>query len=82
MCYAARYKVPLSTSNWAGYIDKEIIVKPFLPFIKAVEYLPNKLTPFNFKIYYKKENYLNVRTAVFKYITFSIVKVQYVSMLR
>ena len=31
--------------------------------------MPNKLTPFNFKIYYKKESYLEVRTAVFKYIT-------------
>ena len=34
-----------------------------------MECLPNKLTFFNFKIYYKKENYLKVRTAVFKYIT-------------
>ena len=34
-----------------------------------MECLPNKLTPFNFKIYYKKENYLKVRTVVFKYIT-------------
>ena len=48
--------------------------------MKAVEYLPNKLTPFNFKIYYKEENYLKVRTAVFKYITPPIVKVQYVGM--
>ena len=27
-----------------------------------MEYLPNRLTFFNFKIYYKKENYLKVRT--------------------
>ena len=39
-----------------------------------MEYLPNRLTPFNFKIYYKKKNYLKVKTAVFKYITPSIVK--------
>ena len=39
-----------------------------------MEYLPNKLTPFNFKIYYKEEHYLKVRTVVFKYITPSIVK--------
>ena len=39
-----------------------------------MEYLPNRLTPFNFKIYYKEENYLKVRTAAFKYITSSIVK--------
>ena len=34
-----------------------------------MECLPNRLTPFNFEIYYKEENYLKVRTAVFKYIT-------------
>ena len=39
-----------------------------------MEYLPNKLTPFNSKIYYKEENYLKVKTAVFKYITPPIVK--------
>ena len=39
-----------------------------------MECLPNKLTPFNFKIYYKKENYLKVKTVVFKYITAPIVK--------
>ena len=37
--------------------------------MKAVEYLPNKLTPFNFKIYYKEENYLKVKTVVLKYTT-------------
>ena len=63
-----RYKVPLSTSKQAKYIDKETIVKP-LSLIKAVEYLPNKLTLFNSEIYYKEENYLKVKTAVFKYIT-------------
>ena len=39
-----------------------------------MEYLPNRLTPFNSKIYYKEENYLKVKTAVFKYITPPIVK--------
>ena len=73
MCYAVRYRVPLSTSNWARYIDKEIIIKLFYS-IKAIKYLPNRLTLFSFKIYYKKENYLKVGTAVFKYITLSIVK--------
>ena len=42
--------------------------------MKAVEYLPNRLTPFNSEIYYKEKNYLKVRTAVFKYITPPIVK--------
>ena len=31
--------------------------------------MPNRLTPLYFKIYYKEENYLKVKTAVFKYIT-------------
>ena len=46
-----------------------------------MECLPNRLTPFNFKIYYKKENYLKVKTVFFKYITPSIVKglVYYIS---
>ena len=39
-----------------------------------MEYLPNRLTFFNFKIYYKKENYLKVKTAAFKYTTPPIVK--------
>ena len=39
-----------------------------------MEYLPNRLTPLYSEIYYKKENYLKVRTAVFKYINSSIVK--------
>ena len=34
-----------------------------------VECLPNRLTPLYFNIYYKEENYLKVKTAVFKYIT-------------
>ena len=34
-----------------------------------MEYLPNRLTLLYSKIYYKEENYLKVKTAVFKYIT-------------
>ena len=34
----------------------------------------NRLTPLYFKIYYKKENYLKIKTAVFKYINCSIIK--------
>ena len=43
--------------------------------------MPNRLTPLYSKIHYKEENYLKVRTAVFKYITPFIVKVEYISML-
>ena len=39
-----------------------------------MEYLPNRLNPLYFKIYYKEKNYLKVKTAVFKYITPPIVK--------
>ena len=42
--------------------------------------MPNRLTPLYSKIYYKEENYLKVKTTVFKYITTSIVKVKYISM--
>ena len=31
--------------------------------------MPNRLTPLYSEIYYKEENYLKVRTIVFKYIT-------------
>ena len=43
--------------------------------------MPNRLTFLYSKIYYKEENYLKVKTAVFKYITPPIVKVEYVGML-
>ena len=36
---------------------------------KALEYLPNRLTPLYSKIHYKEKNYLKERTEVFKYIT-------------
>ena len=42
--------------------------------------MPNRLTPLYSKIYYKEENYLKVKTVVFKYITPPIVKVGYVGM--
>ena len=34
-----------------------------------MKYISNKLTLLYSEIYYKEENYLKVRTAVFKYIT-------------
>ena len=46
-----------------------------------MECLFNKLTLLYSKIYYKEENYLKVKTVVFKYITPPIVKVKYVSIL-
>ena len=43
--------------------------------------MPNRLILLYSKIYYKEENYLKIRTVVFKYITPPIVKVEYVSIL-
>ena len=43
--------------------------------------MPNRLTPLYSNIYYKEENYLKVKTAVFKYITSPIVEVEYVGIL-
>ena len=43
--------------------------------------MPNRLTLLYSKIYYKEENYLKVKTVVFKYITPLIVKVKYIGML-
>ena len=43
-----------------------------------MEYSPNRLTPLYSEIHYEEENYLKVRTAVFKYTNSSIVKVEYV----
>ena len=63
-----RYWVPLSTGKWARYIGRKTIIKPFL-LMKAIECLLNRLTPFNFEIYYKEKNYLEVRTVFLKYIT-------------
>ena len=73
MCYAMRYRVPLYIGKWARYIDREIKLSLFY-FVKAVKCLSNRLTPLYFKIYYKEENYLKVKTALFKYTTPSIVK--------
>ena len=44
----------------------------------TIEFIPNRLTFLYSKIYYNKENYLKVITAVFKYITPPIVKVKYI----
>ena len=50
----------------AQYIDKD--VKSQASFTKkALEYLPNRLTPLYSKIHYKEENYLKVRTELLIY---------------
>ena len=67
-CYAVKYRVLLETGNWAGYIDKDI--KSQTSFTKkALKCLPNRLTPLYSKIYYKEENYLEVKTKLFIYLS-------------
>ena len=57
-------------SDWARYVDR-INRQDLTGLITVItiECLPNRLTPLYSKIYYKEENYLKVKTAVFKYIT-------------
>ena len=61
-----KYKVLLWTSNWAGYVDRDIKSQAFFT-KKALEYLPNRLTPLYSKIHYEEENYLKVRTKLLIY---------------
>ena len=63
-----KYKVPLRTGKWAKYVGRDIESQAFFT-EKALECLPNRLTPLYFKIYYKEENYLEVRTKLFIYLS-------------
>ena len=66
MYYIVKYKVLLWTSNWAGYVNKDI--KSQVSFTKkALKCLPNRLTLLYSKIHYKEENYLKVKTELFIY---------------
>ena len=56
-------------NNWAGYVDRINRQDQGWLLWLLIECLPNRLTPLYSKIHYKKENYLKVKTAVFKYIT-------------
>ena len=68
-------------NDWARYVDRTNRQDLTWSLWLLVECLPNRLTPLYSEIHYKEENYLKVRTAVFKYITPPIVKVEYVGML-
>ena len=63
-----KYKVLLWTSKWAKYVNRDIESQASFT-IKALKYLPNKLTPLYSKIYYKEENYLKVRTELLIYLS-------------
>ena len=56
----------ISRGKQTKYIDKDIENQASFT-EKALEYLPNKLTPLYFKIYYKEENYLKVKTKLLIY---------------
>ena len=61
-----KYKVLLKSSKWAQYIDRDI--KSQASFTeKALECLPNRLTPLYFEIHYEEENYLKVKTELLIY---------------
>ena len=65
-----RYLVPISTGNWAKCVDKiKSQVRTGVNQYRLLRVLPNRLTPVYSKHYYEEENYLKVRTVVFKYIT-------------
>ena len=65
-----RYLIPISTSNWARYIDRiKSQVQTGVNQYRSLRVLPNRLTLIYSKNYYKEENYLKVKTVVFKYIT-------------
>ena len=66
MCYAVKYKVLLWTGNWAGYVDKDIESQASFT-EKALEYLPNRLTPLYSEIYYEEDNYLKVKIRLLIY---------------
>ena len=53
MYYVVRYRVPHRSSKWAQYIDRDIESQASFT-IKALECLPNRLTPLYSKIHYKK----------------------------
>ena len=61
-----KYKVLLWTGKWAKYIDRDIESQASFT-KKALECLPNRLTPLYSKIYYEEENYLKVKTKLLIY---------------
>ena len=70
MCYTVRYLVPMSTGNWARCVNRiKLQVQTGVDQYRSLKVLPNRLTPIYSKNYYEEENYLTVKTVIFKYIT-------------
>ena len=61
-----KYRVLLWTGKWARCVDRDIESQASFT-KKALECLPNRLTPLYFKIHYEEENYLKVKTKLFIY---------------
>ena len=61
-----KYRVLLWTGKWARYVDRDIESQASFT-KKALECLPNRLTPLYSKIYYEEENYLKVKTELLIY---------------
>ena len=58
-----RYLVPISTGNWARYVDRiKLQVRTGVDQYRSLRVLPNRLTPVYSKNYYEEENYLTVET--------------------
>ena len=58
-----RYLVPISTGNWARYVDRiRSQVQTRVDQHRLLGVLPNRLTPVYSENYYEKENYLIVET--------------------
>ena len=65
-----RYLVPTSTGNWARYVDRiRSQVRTGVNQHRLLGVLPNRLTPVYSENHYEEENYLKVKTVIFKYIT-------------
>ena len=64
--YAVKYRVLLWIGKWAGYVDKDIESQASFT-EKALECLPNRLTPLYSKIHYKEKNYLKIKTKLLIY---------------
>ena len=60
----------MSTGNWARCVDRiRSQIRTGVDQHRLLGVLPNRLTPVYSKNHYEEENYLKVKTVVFKYLT-------------
>ena len=53
--------------RYIGRIERQVLTR--VDQYRSLKVLPNRLTPIYSKNHYEEENYLKVKTVVFKYIT-------------